>query len=93
MDNPEFREPKGRITMTEQNQNTADDTQGHMHRDDMHRDDTKSQFRRDDDTDDDTEGHVNYRGSGDQPKVDDAEGHLFRRGDDEDDTEGHLRTR
>ncbi|HEY7012946.1 MAG TPA: hypothetical protein VH480_09335 [Streptosporangiaceae bacterium] len=40
---------------------------------------------------DDVEGHVNYRGSGDQPKVDDAEGHLFRR--DGDDTEGHVRTR
>ena len=35
---------------------------------------------------DDTVGHVNYRGAGDQPKVDDAEGHLFRRGDDGDDT-------
>ena len=46
------------------------------------------------DTGDDTEGHVNYRGTGEQPKVDDAEGHLFRMGDDdEDDTEGHVRTR
>ncbi len=42
---------------------------------------------------DDTVGHVNYRGAGDQPKVDDAEGHLFRRGDDGDDTEGHARAR
>jgi hypothetical protein len=41
---------------------------------------------------DDVAGHVNYRGSGEQPKVDDAEGHLFRRGDD-DDTEGHVRGR
>ena len=40
---------------------------------------------------DDTVGHVNYRGSGDQPKVDDAEGHMWRRGDD--DTEGHIRAR
>lgn len=42
---------------------------------------------------DDVEGHVNYRGSGDQPKVDDAEGHLWRRGDDGDDTEGHIKAR
>jgi hypothetical protein len=40
---------------------------------------------------DDVEGHVNYRGSGDQLKVDDAEGHLWRRGDDGDDTGEHIK--
>lgn len=42
---------------------------------------------------DDTVGHVNYRGAGDQPKVDDAEGHIFRKDDDADDTEGHVKVR
>jgi hypothetical protein len=85
MDNPEFREPKGRNTMTEQNQPpAADDTEGHHYmRDDAHRDDMHR--------DDDVEGHGRMRDDVHRDDGDDVEGHGRRRGDDDsDDAEGHL---
>jgi hypothetical protein len=85
MDNPEFREPKGRNTMTEQNQTpAADDTEGHHFRDDAQRDDS---YHR---TGDDVEGHQRHRSDDDS---DDVEGHQRHRGDDDDtdgDVDGHL---
>ncbi len=69
--------------MTEQNQNTADDAQGHHFREDVHRDDTHHR------ADDDVEGHGRRKGDDDS---DDVEGHGRRKGDDDsDDVEGHHR--
>jgi hypothetical protein len=86
MDNPEFREPKGRNTMTEQNQtpDTGDDVEGHQkRRDDALRGDAHR---------DDTEGHMRHREDAreDDAHRDEGKKHFRRDANDGDDSEGHL---